>query len=186
MEIDSTTFANDLPPHAFWGRANAVIDQATGAVLEYNKLKIGPDGEQWIQAAANEIGCLTQGVQPHMPKGTETMFFIPHTAMPKGRKATYLRIVAAEKPNKAEKLRIRFTVSGDRIEYDSNVSTPGADLTTVKCLLNSVISTPDARFMTMDIKDFYLNNPMERYEYLRITVEDIPSASWSNITSHHA
>ena len=101
-----------------------------------------------------------------MPKGTDTMFFIPHTDLPKGRKATYLRIVAARKPNKAEEMRIRFTCGGDRIEYDGNVSTPGADLTTVKCLLNSVISTVDARFMAMDIKDFYLNNPMERYKYL--------------------
>ena len=47
-----------------------------------------------------------------------------------------------------------------RIEYDGKVSTPGADLTTIKCLLNSVISTVGARFMAMDIKDFYLNNPM--------------------------
>ena len=125
-------------------------------------------------AAANEIGRLAQGVKPHMPKGTNTMFFIPHTALPKGRKATYLRIVAAKKPNKEEKLRIRFTVGSDRIEYNGNVSTPGADLTTAKCLLNSVISTPDARFMTKDIKDFYLNNPMERYEYMRIPVNMIP------------
>ena len=109
-----------------------------------------------------------------MLKGTDTMFFIPHTAMPKDRKATYLRIVATLKPNKAEKMRIRFTVSGDGIVYDGNVSTPGADLTIIKCLLNSVISTLDARFMTMDIKDFYLNNPMEWYEYMRIPVKDIP------------
>ena len=72
-------------------------------------------------------------------------------------------------------MRIRFTVGRDRIKYDGNVvSTPGADLTSVKCLLNSVISTLDARFMTMDIKDFYLNNPMEQYEYMRIPIKDIP------------
>ena len=28
--------------------------------------------------------------------------------------------------------------------------------------------------MMMDIKDFYLNNPMEWYEYMRIPVKDIP------------
>ena len=28
--------------------------------------------------------------------------------------------------------------------------------------------------MTMDIKDFYLNNPMERYEYMHIPIKDIP------------
>ena len=68
----------------------------------------------------------------------------------------------------------RADISPGAIEYEGNVSIPGADLTTAKCLLNSVISTPDARFMTMDIKDFYLNNPMERYEYMRIPVNMIP------------
>ena len=80
----------------------------------------------------------------------------------------------AIKANKAEKMCIRFTVSGDCIEYNGNVNTPGVDLTTIKCLLNSIISTLDARFMTMDIKDFYLNNPMEQYEYMHIPVKDIP------------
>jgi hypothetical protein len=104
------------------------------------------------------------------------MFFIPHHAKPANRTATYLRIVAALKPHKAESKRIRFTVGGNRIVYDGNVSTPTADLTTVKTLLNSVLSTPSARFMTIDIKDFYLNTPMERFEYMRIPTKFIPPA----------
>ena len=28
--------------------------------------------------------------------------------------------------------------------------------------------------MTLDIKDFYLNTPMERYEYMRLRLADIP------------
>jgi hypothetical protein len=47
-------------------------------------------------------------------------------------------------------------------------------MTTVKCLLNSVVSTTDAKFMTMDISDFYLNTPMDRYEYMRIPITAIP------------
>jgi hypothetical protein len=47
-------------------------------------------------------------------------------------------------------------------------------MTTVKCLLNSVVSTPDAKFMTLDISDFYLNTPMERYKYMRIPLTAIP------------
>jgi hypothetical protein len=57
-----------------------------------------------------------------------------------------------------------------------NVSTPTADLMTVKCLLNSVVSTNNAEFITIDIIDFYLNTtPMNRYEYMRIPVKDIPA-----------
>jgi hypothetical protein len=66
----------------------------TGASLEYKDLKAGPDSAEWIQSTANKIGRLTQGTLPDMASGTETMFFIPHTAVPTGRKATYLRIVA--------------------------------------------------------------------------------------------
>jgi hypothetical protein len=104
------------------------------------------------------------------------MFFIPVSAIPKGRKATYLRIVAAFRPEKPNPRRVRFTVGGDRIDYTGDVSTKTADLPTVKTLLNSVISTPGARFMTGDLKDFYLNTPMKTYEYMRIPVTVIPDS----------
>jgi hypothetical protein len=64
-----------------------------------------------------------------MPKGTDTLHFIPISA----RKATYLNIVVADKPHKANPERVRFTVGGDRIEYKGDVSTKTADLTTAKC-----------------------------------------------------
>ena len=40
--------------------------------------------------------------------------------------------------------------------------------------LNSVIPTPGAQYMTLDVKNFYLNTPMSRYEYVRIKIDDIP------------
>ena len=120
------------------------------------------------------MGRLAEGVQPHMPTGSETIHFIDQSEMPEGRKATYLNIMASYRPQKAEKERVRFTVGGDRIDYKGKVSTPNAELTTVKLLLNSTISTKDAKFMTYDLKDFYLETPMNRYEYMRIPVKDIP------------
>ncbi len=45
---------------------------------------------------------------------------------------------------------------------------------TTKILLNSIISTHGARFMTIDIKDFYLNTPMDRPEFMRLKMADIP------------
>ncbi len=41
-------------------------------------------------------------------------------------------------------------------------------------MLNSIISTPNAEFMTIDLKDFYLLTPMSRYEYFRIKLEIFP------------
>ena len=43
-----------------------------------------------------------------------------------------------------------------------------ADLKTIKLLLNSVLSTRNAKFMTIDIKDFYLGTTLPRKEYMRI------------------
>ena len=54
-----------------------------------------------------------------------------------------------------------MTAGGDRINYPDDVATPTGDLITTKVLLNSVISTPNARFMTVDVKNFYLNTPMK-------------------------
>jgi hypothetical protein len=65
-------------------------------------------------------------------------------------------------------------VGGDKINYPGDCATPTGNLTLLKIMLNSIISTQGARFMTMDIKNFYLNTPMEQYEYLRITSDDVP------------
>ena len=43
-----------------------------------------------------------------------------------------------------------------------------------KLLFNSVISTHGARFMTMDIANFYLMTPLKRPEYVKIKLRDIP------------
>ena len=65
-------------------------------------------------------------------------------------------------------------VGGDRVHYPGDAGTPTADLLTVKLLINSIVSTPGAKFFTMDIKDFYLNTPMTRFEYMRLRLADIP------------
>jgi hypothetical protein len=110
-----------------------------------------------------------------MPTGTNTIHFIPHTEKPHDRTATYLKIVAAIQLHKAEKYRIRFTVGGDRIEYSGPTSTPTAALPAIKILVNSIISTEGARFMTCDLKDFYLGTPLPVYEYMHIPAKHIPT-----------
>jgi hypothetical protein len=54
------------------------------------------------------------------------------------------------------------------------VGTPTADMTLVKILLNSVISTKGEKCVMLDLKDFYLNTPMKRYEYMHLKLSDIP------------
>ena len=102
------------------------------------------------------------------------MFFIPVTQLPPGRKATYYRPVCADRPNKESPIRVRGTVGGNLINYPHDVSTKPAGLITAKIMLNSVISTPGAKCLVIDLKDFYLNNDMERYKYMRIPLNLLP------------
>ena len=55
-------------------------------------------------------------------------------------------------------------VVGNLLDYPGELTTQTANLTTTKVMWNSVISTPDARYMCADVKKFYLCTPLEQYE----------------------
>jgi hypothetical protein len=158
-----------FPLHFLCDFANAVIDGETGEVMEYRHLLKNPKHrERWQNAFGREIRRLATT--------TETIKFIKMSEIPKDRlkDQTYARIVANERPEKADPDRIRVTMGGDRINYPGDCGTPTADLLTVKLLLNSIISTAHAKFMTIDIKDFYLMTPMDRYEYFKMKMDLFP------------
>jgi hypothetical protein len=134
--------------------ANSVIDEVTGHSLEYRHLSTGPDHAVWTKSLANDLGRLAQGVGTRMPTGTNTIFFIPRHAVPAGLKVTYGRLVSTIRPNKDEKHRVRVTVGGDKLDYPGITTTQCASLTTTKCLLNSTLSTPNAKFMVSAFKGF--------------------------------
>jgi hypothetical protein len=146
-----------------WALHGTAMNPDTGQIAEYDELSKCSDGAQWIQSNTEEFGRLAQGLGPDssMPTGTDTIFFIHPRQIPNGRTTTYIRIVCADRPEKPNPKRVCHTIGGDRIDYPGNTSTKTADMTTVKTLINSVISTDDARFMTGDLKDFYLGTPLD-------------------------
>jgi hypothetical protein len=96
---------------------------------------------------------------PGRVKGTDTIFFIPRQTVPKERTkdVMYGLITCLIHPEKINELnRTRLVAGEDRVHYPFDTGTLTADLLTVKLLINSIISTPGARFFTMDIKNFYL------------------------------
>ena len=112
-----------------------------GKVAEYPALLQSSDGHHWEQSCCEEIGRLAQGFPPAI-QGTDTLHFIKFDAIPAGRKATYLRLVVADRPMKENPRRVRFTVGGDKQDsVPENISTKTADLVTAKILFNSVLST---------------------------------------------
>ena len=60
--------------------------------------------------------------------------------------------------------------------YPGDCGTPTADLLTVKILLNSVNSTEGARFMILDISNFYLMTPLKRKEYVKMKLSEFPES----------
>ena len=65
-------------------------------------------------------------------------------------------------------------MGGDRLYYQGEVSTKTAGLTTIKLLLNIVVSSIGAKFMTADVNIFCLNTPMDEAEYMKIPGRLIP------------
>jgi hypothetical protein len=140
--------------------AYAVLEDDTGDLLEYRHLIKHPKyKDTWSNSFGNEIRRLAIT--------TETIFFINKTDIPQDCKGdeTYGLIVCDYREGKKAKYHTRITVSGNLINYPGDCGTPTADLLTVKLLFNSIISTPNAKFMSIDINDFYLCTPMIRYKY---------------------
>ena len=106
----------------------------------------------------------------HIVKVTNTMSFIKKEEAPQNRfrEVTYGRVVCNAREGKYDKKRTILTVNEERIKYPGYCRTSMAGLLTVKFLLNSVISTLREKIITLDIKNFYLNTTLARYEYIRM------------------
>ena len=109
-------------------------------------------------------------------KGTGTIFPIRKKDIPKGRKVTYANYVCSVRDHKEEKYRVRVTIGGDQLEYPGDSSSPAASVLDSKIHINSTISDAknNARYLVMDITNFYLGTPMAYYQYMRILAADIP------------
>jgi hypothetical protein len=157
-------------------KALAVMDKATGNMLNYCQLLRHPKySADWQLSSANEFGRLTNGVGGRV-KGTNTIKFIKKSKIPRDRQCdvTYGQFVCTIRPKKSEPNHTRFVAGDNKTNYLGEVATPTADMLVATILFNSVVLTKDAKFMTMDISNFYLNTPMDRPEYIRMKLADIP------------
>jgi hypothetical protein len=141
-----------------------------GKILEYKHLIKNPKTRAvWQRAFGNKLRRLAQGM-PGRVEGTNTIFFIHKSEIPADRRGdvTYVGYVVNNRPEQEEEHRFRLMVGGDRITYEGDADTPTADLLTIKLVVNSVVSTPNAKYLTLDLKDFYLNTPIARPEFIQI------------------
>ena len=164
--------------------ACGVFDPDSGATLEYRQLRRNPKFKDiWEALYSNKLGRLCQGIGkgPNGPKqqqvaGTDTYRLIRLSDIPQDRRKEicFSRVVCEIRPQKEDQNRTRITIAGNRIVFPGEVATPTASLVLVKLIVNSVLSCPGAKFCSFDVKNFYLGTPMERPEYVKIKLTDIP------------
>jgi hypothetical protein len=64
-------------------------------------------------------------------------------------------------------------------QYPFDVTARTCDMDAVKMMIHSVVCD-GAHYMCIDIKDYYLNNPLERPEYVRIPYRSYQTRLWTN------
>ncbi len=102
------------------------------------------------------------------------MFFILKLQVPAHKHPTYGCICCNYWPQKEEKHCVWLTVGSNCINYPGNKTTPTADLTTAKLLIKSTIRTPGAKFLGINLTNFYLNTPMPNPKYMCLRLDIIP------------
>ena len=122
---------------------------------------------QWEKAASEEFTRLIET--------TKSMKFINPKLKPTGKTVSYYNPQVKKKLKNGDVVyRVRGTYGGNLLNYPYDKSANTAALSTVKLLLNAVVSE-DASWMTLDIKDLYLGTPLKDTEYMHIKGSHIPA-----------
>ncbi len=173
LAVSHEEIAEMVSDKQFFEQALKAVHPDTGVLSEYKDLRTSSEGQRWELAMSHELGRLAQG-NDYGTEGTNSMHFIHKHEVPEGETATYCRIVADYRPQKADPYRIRCTVGGNLLEALGDYSAGACDLVSFKLLINSVLSNPRAKFMCLDLKNFYLNTKLKHDRYMRIRIADIP------------
>ena len=104
------------------------------------------------------------------------MLFAKRSEVPADRwkDVTYGKILCNVGPRKEETNWTRLTIGGSNTVTAIDCGTPKANLLTVKLFFNSVVSTPGAKFLELDLKDFYLNTPVDCPDFLQMKLDNFP------------
>ena len=128
-----------------------------------------------MQSLSNEWGRLAQS-NDNGVLATDTIDFIHRHEVPDGRDVTYATFVLNYRPLKSKMHRVRITVGGDKLSYAADAGSPAANLLETKLLVNSTIldASKGTRFMSIDLKDFFLATPMKGNKYMRVNYKHFP------------
>jgi hypothetical protein len=155
---------------------NAILNTNTGALMEMSHLLVNLKyKELWGKSYIIELGCLAQGI-PSVSNGTNMTILIRRDGVPINRckDIMYGHVCVNYRPEKANPNCTCLTIGSNHITYPGDCGSPTVDMVTVKIHLNSVVSTKGACYCTINLKDFYLNTPMARPEFMRMKLAELP------------
>ena len=108
--------------------------------------------------------------------GTNTLRPIHFNDIPGDQQGNvaHTKTVCEVRPMKEDPNQTRITIGVTSIDYPDDCGTKTGLLELVKLMINSVFSQPNAKFMTMDMGNFYLGMPLDCQEQIRIKLSTIP------------
>jgi hypothetical protein len=125
---------------------------------------------------SKEVHQLTQG-KPSVTNGANTIFSLSPKevrCIPNNRTVTYSRIVINHCPQKEDPNHVCITVGGNLINYPFELTTHTTDMVSSKLLWISTTCTKGAHFAGADIKNMYLDTPLDWYEYMMMPLSFFP------------
>ena len=122
---------------------------------------------------SNGWGRLDQG-NKHGLISTDTVECIYLFEVPTDREVTYVSFVCYHWLLKIKLWRVRLLVGGNRLPYVTDTGSSTSNLILTKNLLNSTISDAGTSFLSCDLKDFFLDAPIDRPEYIKIPIQYFP------------
>jgi hypothetical protein len=155
---------------------HAVLNRTTSPLMEMWHLLMNPKyKELWGKSYTKEPRRLGQGI-PGVSKGTNTIVFICREDIPHDCKCniTYVQVCVNYRSEKEDPNCTQVIAGGNLLHYPGDCGTPTADMIIVKLHLNSVISTKNTCNCTINLKDVYLNTPMDRPEYMHMKISNLP------------
>jgi hypothetical protein len=138
-------------------------------ISSYKRLMNNPTtAETWQKVFGKDFGGMVQGNLKTGQKGTNSIFVMTHdeiSCIPKLQTVTHAGVVVDFFPQKADPHQICITFGGYLKNYPGKLSRRTTNLTTSKIMWNSILSTKDAKYMCLDIKNFYLSALLDQYKY---------------------
>jgi hypothetical protein len=75
-----------------------------------------------------------------------------------------------------------MTAGGDKLDYPGDASSPAVSMLDAKLHINSTISDAKhgARYLGLDIKNYFLGTPLKYFQYMRDHPSSIPQEIWDD------